>query len=160
MSASKDGGPAFPIPIASTPDGCVYSTMEQSAGKLGGIVVTASDFEAKAAECEGLRDDVAKVTNLYASALGRALSAEARVKELEKYREDEHARMLSWRDIEPDEFCETCGGSGTRVYGSTATWRGGIGGQALTADVCDKCWGSGNKHRAWPSMRVRLVGEG
>ncbi len=56
-----------------------------------------------------------------------------------------------WRGIE--EPCKTCGGSGTRAYGSTSTWRGGVGGQAITSGVCDTCWGSGDAYRPWPSRR-------
>jgi hypothetical protein len=40
--------------------------------------------------------------------------------------------------------CAGCAGSGRRTYGSTATWRGGIGGQAITVDTCNRCWGSGD----------------
>lgn len=43
--------------------------------------------------------------------------------------------------------CETCLGVGVQLYSSTATWKGGIGGCAMTTDVCDKCWGSGDKYR-------------
>lgn len=50
--------------------------------------------------------------------------------------------------------CKRCGGRGVRAYGSTATWRGGVGGQAITNDVCDHCWGSGNEYTAWPSWRT------
>jgi len=50
--------------------------------------------------------------------------------------------------------CLSCQGLGVKVYGSTATWRGGIGGSALTDDVCDHCWGSGDNERPWPSHRV------
>jgi hypothetical protein len=39
--------------------------------------------------------------------------------------------------------CPRCGGVGRKSYGSTATWRGGIGGQAITEGVCDGCWGTG-----------------
>ena len=49
--------------------------------------------------------------------------------------------------------CERCDGLGVRVYGSTATWHGGIGGQACTLDVCDRCWGSGDEFRRWLSHR-------
>lgn len=62
-------------------------------------------------------------------------------------------RFLEWRGIE--KACASCGGSGYVAYGSTATWRGGIGGQAITTDVCDKCWGSGNADKPWPSWRAR-----
>lgn len=68
-------------------------------------------------------------------------------------REDERLRFLAWRAIEPDEACETCGGAGTRVYGSTATFWGGIGGAAMTNGICDKCWGSGNKVRTWLNLK-------
>ena len=60
---------------------------------------------------------------------------------------------LMWRGIEPDCACKTCGGSGTRAYGSTSTWRGGAGGMMITNGVCDKCWGSGEEGRPWPSHR-------
>ena len=49
--------------------------------------------------------------------------------------------------------CASCGGHGSRAYGSTATWRGGAGGQAITSDVCDKCWGSGLRDRSFPSHK-------
>ncbi len=55
--------------------------------------------------------------------------------------------------IEDGDFCEDCSGSGYKIYGDTSTWRGGIGGAAMTTDVCDKCWGSGSKRRPWPSHR-------
>lgn len=57
-------------------------------------------------------------------------------------REDEYARMLEWRGIDPGDECKNCGGAGVTTYGSTATWRGGVGGQTITTGVCDKCWGS------------------
>lgn len=40
--------------------------------------------------------------------------------------------------------CTECNGNGFKYYDSTATWRGGIGGAAVTKDVCDVCWGSGD----------------
>lgn len=49
--------------------------------------------------------------------------------------------------------CYTCQGQGVRVYCNTTTWHGGIGGQSMTSDVCDKCWGSGNIDRPWLSHR-------
>ena len=60
---------------------------------------------------------------------------------------------LEWRGIEPGDECKTCGGSGSRAYGSTSTWRGGAGGQTITGGVCDKCWGSGVEGRPFPSHR-------
>jgi DnaJ-class molecular chaperone len=50
--------------------------------------------------------------------------------------------------------CEMCSGSGIQTYGNTSTWRHGIGGQAMTPDVCDRCWGSGSVV-PWPSWRGR-----
>lgn len=66
---------------------------------------------------------------------------------------DEQLRdaLLRWRGIE--EICKMCGGSGVRVYGSTATWRGGIGGAAITPDQCDRCWGSGDARHTWTDLR-------
>jgi len=58
---------------------------------------------------------------------------------------------LAWRGVEPEDACPECDGSGKITYGSTATYRGGIGGQALTLDICNKCWGSGDRFRHWPS---------
>ena len=85
---------------------------------------------------------------------------DVKVEELRKGRD--YARsleyLLQWRGIEPGEECPQCSGSGYRVYGSTATWRGGVGGQTMTADVCDKCWGSG-RLQAWPSHRHALTTE-
>lgn len=60
---------------------------------------------------------------------------------------------LAWRGIDPAEACKECGGSGSKVYGDTSTWRRGVGGQSLTQDVCDHCWGSGNRLAPWPDRR-------
>ncbi len=55
------------------------------------------------------------------------------------------------RALEHAELCRDCGGWGVKLYGSTATWRGGVGGAAMTSDVCNKCWGSGDANHPWPS---------
>jgi len=71
-------------------------------------------------------------------------------------RSEIQAAMLNWRDVDLDDVCEGgCTGSGVRAYGDTSTWRGGIGGQSLTCDVCDSCWGSGSKSKPWPSRRTQ-----
>lgn len=70
--------------------------------------------------------------------------------------DDLRQRLLEWRGVE--DPCLKCSGSGTRAYGSTATWRGGMGGQMITSDVCDACWGSGDRYRTWTDLR-RLRGE-
>lgn len=61
------------------------------------------------------------------------------------------AWMLERRGIERP--CEWCQGFGQRGYASTATWRGGMGGAAMTSDVCDHCWGSGNADSPWTDLR-------
>jgi len=62
-------------------------------------------------------------------------------------------RMLAWRALKIENVCPDCDGSGKKTYGNTTTFHGGIGGQALTTDVCDKCWGSGDKESPWPDWR-------
>lgn len=81
----------------------------------------------------------------------------AQVADLQAHREEEHTRMLAWRGIDVamgDVVCGRCGGAGTRTYGSTATWHGGIGGQTITTDICDRCWGSGVENKPWLNLRV------
>lgn len=68
-------------------------------------------------------------------------------------RDDLHEQFLHWRDIEPADACGTCNGSGHRAYGSTTTWRGGVGGQMATRDVCDRCWGTGDRYRPGCDLR-------
>jgi homoaconitase/3-isopropylmalate dehydratase large subunit len=63
------------------------------------------------------------------------------------------ACIVDQRGVTEGGTCIKCGGLGTRTYGSTATWRGGIGGQQMTTDVCDRCWGSGDENRRWPSHK-------
>ena len=50
-------------------------------------------------------------------------------------------------------ICESCGGEGVKQYPSTATWHGGIGGQAFTTDTCDVCWGTGRSDRRGVDLR-------
>lgn len=56
--------------------------------------------------------------------------------------------------VAPLSACYRCGGSGRRVYPTTSTWHGTVGGAAPTEDVCDACWGSGNVNRKGPDLRV------
>jgi hypothetical protein len=65
----------------------------------------------------------------------------------------ERRRWLSWREIEPEDACPKCGGSGAVVYPSTTKWAGGIGGQMLTPGACDQCWGSGDLSRPGVDQR-------
>lgn len=64
---------------------------------------------------------------------------------------------IEWRGIDLSDVCERCGGAGMCAYANTSTWRHGMGGQAITNDVCDVCWGSGSESRHWPSWRVRTT---
>ena len=61
------------------------------------------------------------------------------------------ALCIEWRGIENP--CKKCGGSGYRSYPSTATWHGGIGGQAITRGICNRCWGSGDEVTKWVDLR-------
>lgn len=70
-------------------------------------------------------------------------------------RDAQWQHMLDWRNVESP--CPKCNGSGVRMYGSTATWRGGIGGQMCTSDVCDQCWGSGDEHRKGADLRQLMA---
>ena len=89
-----------------------------------------------------------------AELLARVEALESQNKQLLERRDTEYLRMLEWRGIDGIEnACERCGGSGTAVYGSTSTWRGGAGGQMITSDICDRCWGSGDKSNKWTNLR-------
>lgn len=81
-------------------------------------------------------------------------ASRARVGELERDRDEIGVRLLDWRGLTLETACKRCRGAGVRAYGSTATWRGGVGGQAITSDVCDGCWGSGDANNRWPSHRI------
>ena len=73
-----------------------------------------------------------------------------KIKELYDYREGEYQRFLNWRNIEGKNFaCKNCGGSGIKAYSNTSTWNHGCGGQMITSDVCDRCWGSGRNDLKW-----------
>lgn len=65
--------------------------------------------------------------------------------------DDIRARFLQWRGVE--DPCLKCDGAGIRLYSSTATWRGGIGGAMMTNDVCDSCWGTGDRYRTGTDLR-------
>lgn len=61
--------------------------------------------------------------------------------------------MLESRGVPQGQHCQRCHGFGVVSYGTTGTWRSGIGGATPTQDVCDACWGSGRRDRPWPSHR-------
>lgn len=49
--------------------------------------------------------------------------------------------------------CKKCGGKGSYMYGSTSTWRGGMGGAAMTSGVCDSCWGTGRSDKQGVNLK-------
>jgi hypothetical protein len=73
-------------------------------------------------------------------------------KERDKAKELTMEYFLMCRGVETP--CSKCVGFGVRAYGSTATWRGGIGGQTVTQGICDHCWGSGDEHRKGANLRI------
>ena len=92
----------------------------------------------------------------------RVEDLESQLDDLESQLDDVYDNMLRWRGIDRgsgDEPCKRCSGSGIAAYGSASTWRGGISGQVITSDVCDKCWGSGNAEKPWVNLR-RLESHG
>lgn len=67
-----------------------------------------------------------------------------------------HEALQRWLCEERDvnDPCQVCHGTGVRTYPNTATWRrGGLSGQQITSDVCDRCWGSGDEHRHGADLR-------
>lgn len=70
-----------------------------------------------------------------------------------KEAKDKAQRFDSYFINDPGDVCKKCGGVGRRGYASTATWRGGVGGQMLTEDVCNECWGSGKKSAKGADLR-------
>ena len=66
-----------------------------------------------------------------------------------------HEEFMTWmwesRNINAP--CAECSGFGVKTYGSTSTWRGGIGGRMITSGVCDRCWGTGDEDNRGVSYR-------
>lgn len=65
-------------------------------------------------------------------------------------------QYLEWRGVR-GEPCERCGGRGSYLYGSGATWIGGMGTAAMTLGICDSCWGSGEKDNPWENLQTLLT---
>lgn len=71
--------------------------------------------------------------------------------------EKEYLICLHWRGIFPengDIVCKKCGGTGRYTYPSTCTWKMGVGGNMITDDVCDVCWGSGKLNEKGANLRL------
>ena len=62
-------------------------------------------------------------------------------------------RLLGVAHILAGIGCKKCGGQGERTYPSTALWRGGIGGAAMSVGTCDRCWGTGRTDKIGPDLR-------
>jgi len=92
-------------------------------------------------------------TCLYPLSLQTQLDVKRKIKSLEMQVDSFEERVLDWRGISKENICPSCGGSGKRMYPNTTTWHGGIGGQALTLDICDECWGSGDISNKWLNLK-------
>lgn len=57
------------------------------------------------------------------------------------------------RALQVQDPCPACSGTGQKLYSNTSTWRHGGGGQMLTTDVCDTCWGSRTTQRTGADLR-------
>ena len=53
--------------------------------------------------------------------------------------------------------CPRCKGKASIAYSNTATWRGGMGGAALTSDICNLCWGTGRSDKTGTDLKALLV---
>lgn len=63
---------------------------------------------------------------------------------------DRRAR-LDWRYVH--DPCLICDGSGVRYYTAFATWKGGLSGHGMHPDICDACWGTGDRFRHGVDLR-------
>ena len=84
--------------------------------------------------------------------------------EAERYRQQYEKLYQRTRELEhrlayyePDMYikrCTQCDGRGRIEYPDTSTWRrGGCAGQAITIDVCDRCWGTGDEAKPGTDLR-------
>jgi len=102
-------------------------------------------------ENRGLRSDVKLVQQANAEQRQQIEDLQKRVEELLDRRNNFHRDVVEWRGVEFENVCTECSGSGYKVYGNTATYHHGAGGQAITTSVCNKCWGSGDRYKPWVS---------
>ncbi len=131
--------------------------------------VLAMSNEELDAEIRSMGGDPARV-HKWSKAMGRwirmAADFSGRWKAAEAERDQLRADLESRRSPEAtldllrslrgfDTPCERCHGAGCYSYSSTATWRGGMGGQAFTTDVCDACWGTGDAHQRGVDLRAK-----
>jgi predicted RNase H-like nuclease (RuvC/YqgF family) len=79
-----------------------------------------------------------------------------RIDQLEQRLDNSHEMFLMWRGIcteAGDVVCKECSGSGIKSYANTSTYHHSIGGQAITCDVCDGCWGSGKSNEPFKNLK-------
>lgn len=124
---------------------------KQGANALGQL------FESAIEEIQLLKKTYNQLFDAFQDCQGELAKANERVKELESDRDELrnsfYARFLDYRGLTLEQACKHCSGSGVKSYGNTSTWRMGTGGQMITSDVCDNCWGSGNTEKPWTNLR-------
>lgn len=91
-------------------------------------------------DCGGLLVETANATEL------------ATILQRTDVRQASRAIWLAERGV--TDPCPSCAGEGRKAYGNTSTWRKGFGGQAITWDVCDVCWGTGDRFRKGCDLRA------
>ena len=69
--------------------------------------------------------------------------------------EEFYERFLQYRAIGVP--CKKCSGVGKITYGNTSTFMHGLGGQAITNDVCDHCWGTGDEQDKGRDVRALFL---
>jgi len=62
-----------------------------------------------------------------------------------------YKRVLKRRGV--DVPCEKCKGLGTFGYGSGSTYHGGMGVASIKFDVCNQCWGTGDKNKIGTNIK-------
>ena len=126
-----------------------YDNGSNSAGYCNGRNQTIEDFKPIIAH----KDLRIEELNTKILEMGyEAIADGKRIAELEKSTgEIIQDILIQSRDIE--KVCSSCLGWGIKAYGDTSTWGKGIGGQMMTSDVCDKCWGSGDESKPWKSWK-------
>jgi len=52
-----------------------------------------------------------------------------------------------------NKLCRKCQGLGRAGYSNTSTYMHGCGGDMITNDICDQCWGSGDENKPFTNIR-------
>ena len=70
----------------------------------------------------------------------------------------DYARYWKRRAEEAEEAervdkCHKCHGRGWLLYPKTTTYMHGVGGNVMTKDVCEVCWGSGDERNPFRNLR-------